>query len=66
VLIYSGPRAQGAIIKGLIPKYDRRVSDILKFNQERLGRRTRRKPAGQPSLIDGPDNLQGVKERVAA
>jgi lipoprotein-releasing system permease protein len=66
VLIYSGPRAQGAIIKGLIPKYDRRVSDMLKSIKSGSADALDESPAVQPSLIDGPDNLQGVKERVAA
>jgi len=66
VLIYSGPRAQGAILKGLIPKYDRRVRDMLKSIKSGSADALDGSPAGQPSLIDGPDNLQGVKERVAA
>jgi lipoprotein-releasing system permease protein len=30
VLISRGPRARGAVLKGLIPAYERRVSDLLK------------------------------------
>jgi lipoprotein-releasing system permease protein len=30
VLISRGPRARGAVLKGLIPSYERRVSDLLK------------------------------------
>ncbi len=29
VLISRGPRARGAVVKGIIPKYERRVSDLL-------------------------------------
>lgn len=29
VLISRGPRAQGAVLKGMIPKYERRVGDLL-------------------------------------
>src|ERR1700756_1581605 len=29
VLISRGPRARGAVLKGLIPAYERRVSDLL-------------------------------------
>jgi lipoprotein-releasing system permease protein len=29
VLISSGPRARGAVLKGMIPAYERRVSDLL-------------------------------------
>src|SRR4030081_2357017 len=30
VLISRGPRARGAVLKGLIPAYERKVSDLLK------------------------------------
>jgi lipoprotein-releasing system permease protein len=30
VLISRGPRARGAILKGMVPQYERRVSDLLK------------------------------------
>jgi lipoprotein-releasing system permease protein len=30
VLISRGPRAQGAVLKGMIPEYERRVSDLLR------------------------------------
>jgi len=30
VLISRGPRARGAVLKGMIPRYERRVSDLLK------------------------------------
>src|ERR1700751_5247761 len=29
VLISSGPRAHGAVLKGMIPKYERQVGDLL-------------------------------------
>src|SRR5258708_38550767 len=29
VLISRGPRARGAVLKGMIPKYERRVGDLL-------------------------------------
>src|SRR5580692_12177310 len=29
VLISQGPRAQGAVLKGMIPKYERQVGDLL-------------------------------------
>src|SRR5271163_1759708 len=29
VLISRGPRARGAVLKGMIPQYERRVSDLL-------------------------------------
>src|ERR1700704_1221748 len=30
VLISRGPRAQGAVLKGMLPQYERKVSDLLK------------------------------------
>src|SRR5260370_6727153 len=30
VLISRGPRARGAVLKGMLPQYERRVSDLLK------------------------------------
>src|SRR5277367_3112462 len=30
VLISRGPRARGAVLKGMIPSYERKVSDLLK------------------------------------
>src|SRR3984957_7201185 len=39
VLISRGPRARGAVIKGMLPRYERKVSDLL--NSVNLGRRRR-------------------------
>ena len=40
VLISRGARARGAVLKGMIPAEERRVSDLLKFGHDRLGRRS--------------------------
>src|SRR5664279_620094 len=34
VLISRGPRARGAVLKGMIPKYERRVGDLLSSVKE--------------------------------
>src|SRR6202451_46143 len=34
VLISRGPRARGAVLKGMIPKYERRVGDLLNSVKE--------------------------------
>jgi lipoprotein-releasing system permease protein len=34
VLISNGPRARGAVLKGMIPKYERKVGDLLKSVKE--------------------------------
>ena len=42
VLISRGPRARGAVLKGMIPKYERKVGDLLNHGEGRLRRRTGR------------------------
>src|SRR6266705_2489371 len=70
VLVSRGPRARGAVLKGMIPFYERKVSDLLSSVKQ-----------GSAEALDGPaqsqsDNrlnaspnsptsLEGVRERVA-
>ncbi len=70
VLISRGPRARGAVLKGLVPADERRVSDLLNtvksgsadaLDASSTGEGARATP-GSPS----PDALQGVEQRVAA
>src|SRR5215471_3925627 len=76
VLISRGPRARGAVLKGMLPRDERKVSDLLKTVT--LGSSTELEedhvePGLRPGL-DGsetrphtsPDDLAGVRERVAA
>src|SRR6266850_3195672 len=82
VLISRGPRARGAVLKGMLPQYERRVSDLLKTvtlgSAAALeGGSTYVEPGLRPGL-DGsetrphttqnqsPDDLAGVQQRVAA
>ena len=77
VLISHGPRARGAVLKGMIPAYERKVSDLLdtvKFgSMDALdkdasvegGSETRR-PTGASDAGKSPDDLNSVQERVAA
>jgi lipoprotein-releasing system permease protein len=75
VLISRGPRARGAVLKGVIPAYERRVSDLL--NSVKSGSaealEENRTPAAAPagaSLTESgtpsPSSLAGAKDRVAA
>ena len=82
VLISRGPRARGAVLKGMLPQYERRVSDLLKTVT--LGSAAALDESGahvEPGLrpgLDGsetrphttptesPDDLAGVQQRVAA
>jgi lipoprotein-releasing system permease protein len=82
VLISRGPRARGAVLKGMIPRYERKVSDLLSTVSEGSADALTEKPAGveaPPQNIEGvstratqneaeqsPDDLAGVEARVAA
>jgi lipoprotein-releasing system permease protein len=75
VLISRGPRARGAVLKGMIPAEERKVSDLLNTvktgsadalekpapNAGEGARATPTTPANQ-----SPTDLQGVENRVAA
>jgi len=79
VLISRGPRARGAVLKGMIPSYERRVSDLLstvKIGSARPfetddGAKTVSSDSGPTTSQDGapkpsPDDLAAVQQRVAA
>ena len=83
VLISRGPRARGAVLKGMLPQYERKVSDLL--NSVTLGSAAAldddspslpstpaaTTPADESTRpgatqTNSPDDLKGVRERVAA
>ena len=77
VLISRGPRARGAVLKGLMPAYERRVSDLLNTvtigSAEALEERPTNavsssagQGAGTAPTEKSPTALDGVQERVAA
>src|SRR5438067_446681 len=71
VLISRGPRARGAVLKGLIPAYERRVSDLLNtVKQGTSAALDEPSQAGTESRPDtnnaSPSDLEGVENRVAA
>jgi len=81
VLISRGPRARGAVLKGMIPKYERKVGDLLNSVKEGSAGELD-EPAsspGSPSTVSpstktdggsaptqGSDSLAAVGQRVAA
>ena len=69
VLISRGPRASGAVLKGVIPADERRVSDLLNSvkggSADALAESFTANPA-PPSQDQSPDALEGVAARVAA
>jgi lipoprotein-releasing system permease protein len=82
VLISRGPRARGAVLKGMIPSEERTVSDLLKTvtmgsaqaldeSTDRLGHSATTNSgegarATQPAQEKSPTDLQGVENRIAA
>jgi len=80
VLISRGPRARGAVLKGMIPSYERKVGDLLNSVKEgsasALEENEPRKdqagvvaspaPSGATPATDSADSLAGVQARVAA
>ena len=77
VLISRGPRARGAVLKGMIPSYERKVSDLL--NTVKTGsvdalETTHVEPGLSPGSrgaepgggTDTADSLSGARDRLAA
>src|SRR2546422_11723955 len=74
VLISRGPRARGAVLKGLIPAYERKVSDLLNtvkqgtsavLDEPSTGGADRRPPTNN-APTQSPSDLEGVQNRIAA
>jgi lipoprotein-releasing system permease protein len=80
VLISRGPRARGAVLKGMIPKYERKVGDLLTTVKQgsadalqdtssgdaRVGAGNSPAPPATGTQTDSPDSLAGVQQRVSA
>jgi len=74
VLISRGPRARGAVLKGMIPRYERRVGDLLNSVTEgsaaplEIDTSASGSPStpAQPNSVAPPDSLEAVHQRVAA
>ena len=71
VLIARGPRARGAVLKGMIPRYERKVGDLLNSVKEGSAaplEDTNPASAESPSPTPetSPDSLASVQQRVAA
>jgi lipoprotein-releasing system permease protein len=72
VLVSRGPRARGAVIKGIVPADERRVSDLL--NSVKVGSAAEleeapARSAGElpaPTPVESPDSLAAAQQRVAA
>ncbi len=80
VLISRGPRARGAVLKGMLPQYERKVSDLLKTvtvgsaaaldEPPATAGSSTVAPAPSPGTrstqAQSPDDLAGVQSRLAA
>ena len=76
VLVSRGPRARGAVLKGMIPAYERKVSDLLDSakigSADALNEPSPEAPkaAGEggrtPRANESLTSLEGIQERVAA
>jgi lipoprotein-releasing system permease protein len=81
VLISRGPRARGAVLKGMIPRYERKVSDLLNTVSEGSADELAETPDAEESqpqnnavsarhrqdeAEQSPDDLAGVEQRIAA
>jgi lipoprotein-releasing system permease protein len=78
VLISRGPRARGAVLKGMIPANERKIGDLLNTIKEgsaapleesppnRGAERQSSPDQASNSEQESPDDLAGVQERVAA
>src|SRR6266496_2470668 len=80
VLISRGPRARGAVLKGMIPASERKVSDLL--NSVKIGSVDALEPqpvhdgklwsssgpiiSAESKQVQSPDDLGGVQNRLAA
>ncbi|MGC1370662.1 MAG: ABC transporter permease, partial [Candidatus Sulfotelmatobacter sp.] len=81
VLISRGPRARGAVLKGIIPRDERRIGDLLSTIKEgssasldepaQLAEKETQAAAQNSTsagsqIAESPDDLAGVEARVAA
>ena len=67
VLISRGPRARGAVLKGMIPSEEKKVSDLLSTVKTGSANALEDRPTQpEPATPDqSPSDLQGVQNRVA-
>ena len=79
VLISRGPRARGAVLKGMIPQYERQVGDLLNSVKEGSAAALEENPNSGPQVsspdenaggdtraTSSSDSLEAVQQRVSA
>src|ERR1700729_4525452 len=60
VLISRGPRARGAVLKGMIPKYERRVGDLLSSVKQGSAAALEQS-SSRPADSSGPTDSSGME-----
>src|SRR3954469_10122219 len=67
VLVSRGAKAKGVVLKGVIPEYERKVSDLLQAIKIGLADSLDPQPPSPPvqAKSDSPDDLSDVRSRVA-
>jgi len=68
VLVSRGARARGAVLKGMIPAEERRVSDLLKSVKTGSAQALEESATttANPPEDNLPDSLSGVRDRIAS
>ncbi|MGA8491448.1 MAG: FtsX-like permease family protein [Terriglobales bacterium] len=76
VLISRGPRARGAVLKGIMGVYERKVGDLLDTVKVGSGHQLDESPAGyaggqstgwpENGRLQSPTSMRAVEERIAA
>ena len=64
VLISRGPRARGAVLKGMIPKYERRVGDLLNSVKEGSAEPLEETVSAESARSSGTDTLAALGGRT--
>jgi lipoprotein-releasing system permease protein len=59
VLISRGPRARGAVLKGMIPQYERQVGDLLNSVKEGSATALEENPNSGPQVSSPDENASG-------
>ena len=67
VLVSRGARARGLVLKGVLPAYESKVSDLLKTVQLGSAKALEPTPAAPaPSSASSPDDIAAARQRAAA
>lgn len=66
VLVSRGARARGLVLKGILPAYESKVSDLLKSVQLGSAKALEPPPSAPTPTSAAPDDIAAARERAAA